>query len=121
MPHCHLLKLQLQAHNLDLSWSAKSDLVDYHIAHGNGGGEGGGLMMRHMGKTRTLGVLVKLHSRHDQLSSVTYLGVELAADTVAVEKEATAEIVAVAKEEAATAIFAVARTGAAVVSACFDF
>ena len=120
MSHCHLLKLQLQAHNLDLSWSAKSDLVDYHIAHGNGGGEGGGLMMRHMGQTRTLGVLVKLHLRHDHLLYVSSLGVEAATYTVAVAKEATVVIFSVDKEEAAEAIVDVARAGVTAVSDRFD-
>ena len=50
MPHWHLLKLQIQAHNLDLSWSATSAVVDTYGAHSNGGGEGGGLMSRHMKK-----------------------------------------------------------------------
>ena len=80
---------------------------------------GGGLMVSHMGQTRTSGVLVKVHPRHNQLLSVPSLGVEAAADTVAVAKEATVANVAVANEEAAE-IVAVARAGATSVSACFD-
>ena len=38
-------------------------------------------------------MLVKLHLRHNQLLSIIYLGVEAAADTVAVAKDATVEIV----------------------------
>ena len=82
--------------------------------------KGGGIMVRHMGKTRTLGLLLKVHSRHDQLLYVPSLGVEAAADTVVVAKEATAAIVAVAKEETAAEIVAVARAGATVVSDRFD-
>ena len=48
------------------------------------------------------------------------MGVEAAADTVAVVKEATAAIVDVNKEEAASAIFAVARAGVTAVSDRFD-
>ena len=45
--------------------------------------------MRQMGKTRTSGVLVKVHSWNNQPLSIPYLGVEVAADTVAVAKEET--------------------------------
>ena len=112
MQHWHLLKLQLQAHNLDLSWSATSAVVDTDGSHGNGRGEGEGLMVSYMGETRNLGVLVKLHSQHDQLLSVTFLGVEVAVDSVAVAKEETTAIVAVSKEEADVELFAVAMAGA---------
>ena len=76
--------------------------------------------MRHVGQTRTLGVLVKVHSRHDQLLSVPYLKAEAAVNTVAVANEPSTEIVAVAKEEASEAIVAMAREGATAVSARFD-
>ena len=62
---------------------------------------------------------MKLHSRHNQLLSVTSLGVEAAADTVVVAKEATATIVDVAKEEAVAEIVDVARADAMTVSARF--
>ena len=76
-------------------------------------------MVSHMGQTRTSGVLVKLHSRHDQLLYVPSLAVEVSADTFAVAKEATATIVDVAKEEAVAEIVDVARAGAMAVSARF--
>ena len=79
-------------------------------------GGGGGLMVRQMGQTRTSGVLVKVHSRHTQLLYVPSLGVEVAADTVAVAKEAAEAIVLVVKKKAAAAIVDVARAGATDVS-----
>ena len=77
-------------------------------------------MVRHVGQTRTLGVLVKIHSRHDHMLSFPYLEVEATADTVAVANEPTTSILDVAKEETAASIVSMARKGATAVSASFD-